>query len=205
MLQIDSPTTTRATWEEGAATDELGTSFENRILPESLRVKVYSADNRYIGDVEELLYWPISEDGSRYQFQGIVPQAVLEDAALLDAGTTPNYKFMVYANCAEGDNASIMFTYDDLDMTSGAIPMWGVKQADITNLLNKRVQELGTISLLRAVAKVEVIVDEALADCTINSASINYHNRQGYSLPAGWDTTTAVSYTHLTLPTILLV
>ena len=193
VLQIDSPTTTRATWEEGAATDELGTSFENRILPESLRVKVYSADNRYIGDVEELLYWPISEDGSRYQFQGIVPQAVLEDAASLAAGTTPNYKFMVYANCAEGDNASIMFTFDDLDMTSGAIPMWGVKQADITNLLNKRVQELGTISLLRAVAKVEVIVDEALADCTINSASINYHNRQGYSLPAGWDTTTATT------------
>ncbi len=189
VLQIDSPTTTRATWGDGEATDELGTSFENRILPESLRVAIYTADNRYIGDVENLLYWSISEDDSRYQFQGTVPVALLNDAANLPAGTTPDYKFMVYANCAEGDNATITYTYDELDMTTGAIPMWGVKQANISELLNNRVQELGVISLLRAVAKVEVIVDESLLDCTINSASINYHNRQGYSLPTGWEST----------------
>ena len=86
VLQIDSPTTTRATWGDGEATDELGTSFENRILPESLRVAIYTADNRYIGDVENLLYWSISEDDSRYQFQGTVPVALLNDAANLPNG-----------------------------------------------------------------------------------------------------------------------
>ncbi|MBO7198550.1 MAG: hypothetical protein J6V26_00790 [Alistipes sp.] len=195
VLAIDPPGTTRAAWGDSEPSDEIGTGFENRILPESLRVEIYTADNSYVGEVEELVYWPISEDGNRYQFQGKVPVALLDSAASLPVGTTPNYKFMVFANCDRGDNASITYEFDDLDFTSGAIPMWGVKQADITNLLNDRVQQLGTISLLRAVAKVEIIVDEALSGCTINEASINYHNRQGYVLPTGWDT--AVSTTSL--------
>ena len=190
VLAIDSPTTTRAAWEDGEATDVLGTSFENRILPESLRVSVYTADNSYVCDIESLMYWPINEDGSRYQFHGKVPATLLEMAT---KEAKPEYKFMVYANCQSGDNANIIYSYEDIDMTTGAIPMWGVKQADITNLLNNRVQELGEISLLRAVAKVEVIVDEALEGCTLEGATINYHNRKGYSLPMRWDATTSTS------------
>ena len=191
VLAIDPPGATRATWDDAEPNDEIGTGFENRILPESLRVAIYTTDNTLIGEVEELIYWPINEDGSRYQFKGIVPKALLNDATALPAGTAPNYKFMVYANCAEGDNLTMTYSYDDLDMKTGAIPMWGVKQANISNLLNNRVQELGVISLLRAVAKVEVIVDEALTDCTINNTSINYHNRMGYSLPTGWESATS--------------
>ena len=191
VLAIDPPGATRAEWGEREATDEIGSSFENRIAPSTLRVEIYSADNNYIGKVENLIYWPINEDGSRYQFNGEVPVALLNDAANLPAGTTPNYKFMVFANCAEGDNGSLTYEFDDLDTTTGAIPMWGVKQADISNLLANRVQSLGTISLLRAAAKVEVIVDEALTGCVINEAAINYHNREGYSLPTGWDSATS--------------
>ena len=190
VLAIDSPATTRATWEDADASDELGTTFENRILPESLRVAIYSADNGYIGDVEELMYWPINEDGSRYQFHGKVPVALLEDAA---EASTPEYKFMVFANCQGGDIATMLYSFDDIDMATGAIPMWGVKQANITSLLNNRVQELGVISLLRAVAKVEVVVDQALDGCSLESATINYHNRQGYTLPTGWDTATSTT------------
>lgn len=188
VIAIDAPTATRATWEETEPTDERGSIFENRILPESLRVAIYTTDNQYVGDVEELVYWPINDEGSRYQFQGRVPVALIEDAAKVEAGKTPEYKFMVYANCQEGENATIMYAYEDLDFESGAIPMWGVKSADVTALLNNRIQELGEISLLRAVAKVEVVVDDALLNCAIDRATINYHNRAGYSLPTGWDT-----------------
>ena len=191
VLAIDSPSATRATWGDGDASDELGTSFENRIRPESLRVEIYTTNNEYVGEVEQLLYWPISEDGSRYQFNGKVPAALLNHASSLAVGTKPEYKFMVFANCSKGDNASLKYVWDDIDMTTGAIPMWGVKQVDISDLLNDSVQELGVISLIRSVAKVEVIVDEALSACTIESAAINYHNREGYALPAGWDSATS--------------
>ena len=187
VLAIDPPGATRAEWGDEVAGDEIGTSFENRIAHETLRVEIYDANNNYIGEVENLIYWSISEDGSRYQFNGETPVALLNDAANLPAGTAPEYKFMVFANCDKGDNASIVYEFDDLDAENGAIPMWGVKQVNISDLLDNHVQSLGTISLLRAVAKVEVIVDEALSDCAINSASINYHNRQGYALPAGWE------------------
>lgn len=190
VMAIDTPTATRATWGDTEPTDELGTSFENRILPASLRVSIYTTNNTYIGDVEELMYWPISDDGSRYQFQGQVPAALLTNAASLPAGTAPEYKFMVYANCKSGENNDIRFSHDDLDMNEGAIPMWGVKQADLTPLLNNRVQELGVISLLRAVAKVEVIIGDELSNCTLEDVSVNYHNREGYALPTGWDTAT---------------
>ena len=187
VLAVDPPGVTRATWEDNDVNDEIGTGFENRILPESLRIEIYTTDNTYIGEVEDLIYWAINDDGTRYQFRGRVPVELLDNAATLTEGTTPNYKFMVMANCDRGDKATIAYEFDDLDPQTGAIPMWGVKQVDISDLLNDRVQELGVISLLRAAAKVEVIVDEALSDCTINEASINYHNRQGYVLPGGWD------------------
>lgn len=187
VLAIDSPTSTRATWGDTEPTDEIGTNFENRILPSSLRVEIYTTDNRLIGKVEELMYWPINDDGTRYQFHGKVPVALLDDAAALGSGVAPEYKFMVYANCAEGANSDISYTFDDIAMDGGAIPMWGVKQVNISALMNNRVQELGVISLLRAVAKVEVLVDESLANVTLEGVTLNYYNREGYVLPTGWD------------------
>lgn len=189
VLAIDAPSTTRATWGDTEPTDEIGTNFENRIRPSSLRVGIFTTANQHIGDVESLVYWPINDDGTRYQFNGKVPVALLEHASALAAGTAPEYKFMVYANCSEGDNSEIRYTIDDIDLNDGAIPMWGVKQVNISALLNNRVQELGVISMLRAVAKVEVLVDESLSGLTLTDATINFHNREGYALPAGWDTT----------------
>ena len=182
VLAIDTPAATRAEWGATEPTDEIGTTFENRILPESLRVSVYTTDNTYLGDIDNLIYWPINEEGTRYQFQGSLPQAVTKN---LESAT--NYKFMVYANSVGGSNVEMQYSFDDLDMAHGAIPMWGVKQADLSGLLGGKSQNIGVISLLRAAAKVEVILDGALADCKIDNVTINYHNRLGYVLPTGWD------------------
>lgn len=178
---------TRAGWDEVAATDEVGQPFENKILPETLRVSVYGADNSYIGNVENLIYWPINE--TTYQFNGVLPEAFMSN---FESATDKSYKFMVYANCGDGQNADLVYSYDDLDPTTGAIPMWGVRQVDMSGLLENSVKSLGTISLLRAVAKVEVVVDDVLAaECTLEGATINYHNRTGYVLPTGWNSVAA--------------
>lgn len=182
VLAIDSPSQTRAEWGEAESSDQIGDSFENRILPESLRIAVCTTDNVHLGDVESLVYWPINEEGTRYQFQGRMPQTVVANIE-----NVAEYKFMVYANCGEGDGVGLQYSFDQLDMTTGAIPMWGVKQVDLDGLLNNKSQNIGTISLLRATAKIEVVVDAGLADCTLEQVAINYHNRTGYVLPAGWD------------------
>ena len=187
ILAIDSPETSRASWEEAESSDEQGGSFENRIKPENMRVAVYSANNEHLGDVEELIYWAINENHSRYQFNGTLPQALMTHIEGLASGVAPIYKFMVYANCSEGENATIEYNFDDLNVENGALPMWGVKQVDLSPLSNSTSQDLGVISLLRAVAKVEVVLDESLVGSSINSVSINYHNRRGYVLPTGWE------------------
>lgn len=187
VLAIDSPEASRAAWEDGESTDELGSSFENRIKPESMRVAVYTASNDHLGDIESLMYWPINDSHTRYQFNGKVPQALMNDMASLEAGVAPNYKFMVYANCANGDNGALEYNFDGLAVEGGAIPMWGVKQVNLSGLQGNKSQNLGEISLLRATAKVEVILDDALLNSTIESVSINHHNRKGYVLPTSWE------------------
>jgi hypothetical protein len=181
VLAIDSPDATRAEWGDAEPTDEIGTSFENRILPESLRVAIFATDNTHLGDVEELLYWPINDAATRYQFSGKLPQSVTDNLA-----SETNYKVMVYANCAEGDNDALNYAFADVDMTAGAIPMWGVKAVDLSGLLDNQSQNVGEISLLRAVAKIEVVVDDALSGCTLEDVTLNHYNRSGYVLPMGW-------------------
>lgn len=190
VLAIDSPAPTRAAWGDTEPTDQIGSGFENRIKPESLRVAVYTTANEHLGDIAELMYWPIAEDNSRYQFHGTVPQALMDHMATLAAGQKPEYKFMVYANSAAGENAAIEYSFEDLNLNDGAMPMWGVKVVELSELINNRVQQLGVISLLRAAAKVEVILDDALTNCTIEGVTINNYNRKGYLLPTGWDVTT---------------
>ncbi len=188
VLALDTQnSSTRAAWEDIDTSDEVGSHFENRILPENLRVGIFTTNNEHLGDVSNLLYWPINAEGTRYQFKGEIPQSLMNHMSSLPESTEPLYKFMVYANAAEGDNSSLIFTYDDLDLTQGAIPMWGVKQVNLTQLMEDKVQELGVISMLRAVAKIEVVIDNSLTNCSIENASINYHNRMGYVLPTGWD------------------
>ena len=182
VLAIDAPNATRATWGDGEANDEIGSNFENRIKPESLRVAVYTTDNQHLGDIESLVYWPINDEQTKYQFQGRLPVAATAELA-----NDTNFRFMVYANATSSDNHAMSFEFDDLNPTTGAIPMWGVKQVDLSPLLANKSHNIGVISLLRATAKVEVIVDEALSGCTIDRVSVNYHNRIGYVLPTGWE------------------
>lgn len=188
VLALDTQnSSTRAAWEETETTDEVGSNFENHILPESMRVGIFTTDNELVGDVSNLLYWPINEEATRYQFKGELPQNLMTHMSGLAQGVEPLYKFMVYANATAGDNDAMTFTYDDLDLTTGAIPMWGVKQVNLTQLMTEKVQDLGEISMLRAVAKIEIVIDNSLANCSIEKATINFHNRLGYVLPTGWD------------------
>lgn len=182
VLAIDSPGSTRAEWGETEPTDQIGTTFENKINPESLRVAVYTSDNNHLGDVENLQHWAINNENTLYQFHGTLPTAVVEQ---LQSGE--QYRFMVFANTSGVADSGLLYSLSNLNMESGAIPMWGVKQVELSELVGGRSTHLGTISLLRAAAKVEVELDAALANVELDKVSLNYYNGQGYVLPTGWD------------------
>ena len=181
---------TKAPWSD-PYDSETGVPFDYRIIPEDLRVVVYAQDGTRVGVLQDLGYWPINEAHTEFQFVGQLPPEFVEH---FNANSgKPNYRFMVLANC--GDHSAgeeyISYSQAQLDPTAAnsAIPMWGVKEADVTPLLSSERLDLEEIWLLRAAAKIEVKLSEQLQEkgtTTINSATLKYYNQTGYVLPSGW-------------------
>lgn len=182
----NAPTDTRAegpTWGD-VYPNENGTEWENAIDPDDLQVLLYTTNNAYIARVENLVYFR-NDDGT-YTYHG----QLTADADDLTPGT--EYKIMVFANCGINNdtetNISILanttFTRDDADY----IPLWGVKTTTLA-LTPGTADNLGTIDLLRAMAKIEVTLSDALTDeYTLSSITLNRYNTTGYCLPAGYAT-----------------
>ena len=166
---------TRAAWGDGYTVGE-DIPYDNRIAYDALRVLFYTVENNYIGEAAELMYWPLDEN--RYHFSGDIT------ALGLMAGT--EYKVMVLANCPETtDMNNLYFEIADAAYPQGNIPMWGVKQFVLGS---NELHDLGTVALLRAMAKVEVVLaDKMVADgYSIEKVTLNHHNTQGNCLPANW-------------------
>lgn len=185
---------TRATWRD-EYTSNNGVPFDYRIIPDDLRMVILDQDGTRVGEISDLDYWPLNEAHTEFQFMGQLPAEVIKHI-----NTNPekkNYKFMVLANC--GSNLSgeqyITYSHTQLDPSNekSAIPMWGVTIADVSSLYAEDHLDLKDIWLLRAAAKVEVKLSEALKSTTsIQSATLNYYNQTGYVLPSEWS---QVSYT----------
>ena len=181
---------TRATWEEEYPS-ETGVPFDYRILPDRLRMVILAEDGTHIGEIRDLDYWPINETHTAFQFVGQLPTEAIE---YINAHTdNPNYRFMVLANCGDNLSGEQYITYSLTQLNpannASAIPMWGVKKADVSPLYEQDNLNLGDIWLLRAAAKVEVKLSDALkakGTTTITAATLKYYNQTGYVLPSGW-------------------
>ena len=177
----------RAAWSD-SYDKENGVPFDSRINPEKLHVVVFAQDGTRLGTLEYLLYFPTENDDTKYQFIGQMPAAF---ATHYKANPNDKYKFMVLANCDANPNGeeSATYSYTQLNPTEedASIPMWGVKEVELTPLEGSQRWDIGDISLLRAAAKVEVKLSDALKNksTTITSATLKYYNQTGYVLPSG--------------------
>lgn len=184
---------TRASWGEDYTKEE-GVPFDFRINPDDLRMVVFTSDGTRLGQVSDIYYWPINEDHTEFQFMGKLPAEFVDH--LNGNGEDSIYRFMVLANCGDSTSGEEYITYSqsqlDISKEESAIPMWGVQESDVRQLINGRNLDLGTIFLLRAAAKVEIKLSDALKSngTKINSATLKYYNQTGYVLPAGWSQAT---------------
>ena len=179
---------TKAPWSD-PYDSETGVPFDYRIIPEELRVVVYAEDGTRVGVLQDLGYWPINEAHTEFQFVGQLPPEFVEHYNT--NRDKPKYRFMVLANCGDHSSGEEYISYSqaqlDPSAANSAIPMWGVKKANVTPLLNKSSLDLETIWLLRAAAKIEVKLSdtEEKKGTKINSATLKYYNQTGYVLPSG--------------------
>ena len=179
----NAPTDTRATWGDHQYDSENGTAWESAIDPDDLHVLLYTAaDNGYVGRVENLVSFR-NDDGT-YTYHG----QLTADADDLTPGT--EYKIMVFANCNIDNNTEDIFsiaTNTTFAQNARYIPLWGVKTTTL-NLTPGTANNLDKIDLLRAMAKVEVTLSDALTgEYTLSSVILNRYNTTGYCLPADYD------------------
>lgn len=181
LAMDDAHKQTRAAWSDGYAAEE-AIDYENRIAYDSLRVIFYkAADNALVGEAAEMMYW-IADPAKSNEYR------VTGDVSKLNLAVGAEYKIMVLANCPEAGGVPENLTFDiaGVNYPKGAIPMWGVASfvAD-----DEELQNVGTIDLLRSMAKIEVVLsNEMLANgYTLDAVQLTHHNSMGYCLPSKWN------------------
>ena len=178
---------TRATTRGNDYDSQAGEGYESRI--DQLQVVLYSTDdNNTAYPLHNLWQEASSTQGGEdtYTFVGSIDT---NDADSPQAGT---YKIMVFANCTDLTNnetnlGNLAYTYTYNN--SPAIPMWGVTTAELTLAPGERQTLDNGIDLLRAVAKVEVKLNDAVAQegFSLTGVTISKANQQGYCLPLDYD------------------
>ena len=176
---------TRTTWGDNYE-NQPGEGYENRI--DQLQVVLYSEDNTAYPLHNLWQETSATQEGGQdtYTFVGSI------DTNENNSPRAGEYKIMVFANCTdltdnEDDLGNLAYTYTYNN--SPAIPMWGVTTAELTLAPGERQELTDGIDLLRAVAKVEVQLNERVTQegFSLTGVTISKANQQGYCLPLDYD------------------
>ena len=173
--------------------DATATAYENFIDIENggYRVLFFDMDNRYLATFEPQKFTALGSDR--------LTSKTYEVTGKVDADMPSNFKVVVLANwpsypqnlvrgvttvvdICSADNAR--FSYHSIYQLSPSelIPMYGIKECKNVTLRDKIIVPLGTVHLLRAMAKVEVLGTEG--PWTIEEVKLHNYNGFGYCAPA---------------------
>lgn len=182
--------------------DDEGDAYDNTIDPTSLRVVVLNSSKQLAGVITDLKFKEIytGSAAKEYEFTGTVTG---EESTLIPG---QDYHLIITANAPDysGDQNNYLqnvvqnwkFNWSNSDGTTHAernnIPMFGIIKAKLNLVPSETPQNLGTVYLLRSLAKVDVILDGEAADgYDIVKVSLDKANAQGFVYPGGispWET-----------------
>ena len=180
---------TKASWSDNYESGA-GVPFDSRILPNDMNVLVMTKDGTCLGAIRNLYFWHTDTAHSEYQFTGQMPDAFVEHFNTFGA-SDPRYRFMVIANSSGNISLDQDMTYSHTQLDpsgeNASIPMWGIKEVDVTPLLDQESQDIGKISLLRSAARIDIKLSENLKQkgTKLKSATLKYYNKTGHILPSG--------------------
>lgn len=170
-------------WDDYDPKDD-GTAYENAINTEQLQIKVCDENGTIIGDVDNVIAINNGTDTNPdYSITG-----TWENAA---DKLSKAKKIMVFANCGTsivtpGNIQNLAFARS---ATTQYIPMWGV--TTLTNELEMgKSNNLGTIDMLRSLAKVKVRLADGMKarNYSLGALQLNNYNTSGYTLPLTYNT-----------------
>ena len=183
---------TRADLDDGTAVD-----YENYIDLENRDYRIYffSTDDKYIDTFTPETLTPLSDNPLRaklYEVAGKIEQSLPDAFKVVVLANWPAYPTPVAGSTTIDDictSASSLYDYRTPFRPSNdpqkkrLIPMFGVKSCTDMIFVPDMLTYVGTIHLLRAMAKVEVCYT---ADTwTIESVTLDRYNSRGYCAPEG--------------------
>lgn len=153
---------------------EGGNDFENQI--NSVALIVYNG-NTQVAVIRDFQYFAPTGTAS----DGCAESYLVVAEITEPIGETGNYRFVVVANATLKADDVDNSTYSIANINTTGIPMWGAVTKSVSTNSNV---DLGTIHLLRAVAKLEIVLsDEIAADFDISKAVVTKYNTKGYVFP----------------------
>ena len=173
--------------------DATATAYENFIDIENggYRVLFFDMDNRYLATFEPQKFTALGSDrltSKTYEVTGKVDADMPSNFKVVVLANWPSYPqnlvrgVTTVADICSADNAR--FSYHSIYQLSPSelIPMYGIKECKNVTLRDKIIVSLGTVHLLRAMAKVEVLGTEG--PWTIEEVKLHNYNGFGYCAPA---------------------
>ena len=158
----------RATWGDDYTPSLKGDVYDNHIELNQLVVKIEAGGNIY--EVKDIVKWKDGE-ANKYKFVGVVENVTA-------AKELEDIKISVFANMGT-DGSMTTFEQD-----AENIPMWGMTSMDKLTLAPGTRQDLETIHLLRAMAKMEVSLNAKMAgEYALTGVTLNKYNKVGNCLP----------------------
>ena len=173
--------------------DATATAYENFIDIENggYRVLFFDMDNRYLATFEPQKFTALGSDrltSKTYEVTGKVDANMPSNFKVVVLANWPSYPqnlvrgVTTVADICSADNAR--FSYHSIYQLSPSelIPMYGIKECKNVTFRDKIIVPLGTVHLLRAMAKVEVLGTEG--PWTIEEVKLHNYNGFGYCAPA---------------------
>lgn len=189
-------------WSDYLKGEEI--EFENTLLARNFTVTLYNAtDNSYLGRVTAFVLDKVTAStgtADYYEFRGVLElQNTNMTEAELGAITA---KMAITANGEPTDaqktlgladmNGLSALTFSKIGQQADfdAIPMWGVATKSLEGIKKGETFDFGDISLLRAMAKIEVNFDRSetstVKDLALTGVTMNRTNPSGCLLPGNW-------------------
>lgn len=189
-------------WSDYLEGEEI--EFENTLLARNFTVTLYNAtDNSYLGRVTAFVLDKVTAStgtADYYEFRGVL-ELLNTNMTEAELGAI-TAKMAITANGEPTDaqktlgladmNGLAALTFSKIGQQADfdAIPMWGVATKSLSGIKKGETFDFGDISLLRAMAKIEVNFDRSetstVKGLALTGVTMNRTNPSGYLLPGNW-------------------
>lgn len=181
-LTVGEENTTSRAPQDGAY--DPGSGYENYIDIDHVQVQLYDLEGNYLGPMLDFSIMPVEEWASSKTYR-------LEGRTKVDI-SSGKFKVVVLANWPSNPsdfsfsslwNQTYTFSPAEALSETNSIPLYGVKDISVSGVVPGIAVNLGIIHLLRAVAKIEVIVDDPKDFWEIKTLRLTKYNTKGFCAP----------------------